>query len=133
MFKRIQKMLKNKKGFTLVELIVVIAILGILATIAIPKYSGMRNKAEQVADEQAIVAMNKSIKLYAVEKDNDGPTDATTLKEALKLAYDDIPDVKASGKAFYYDESAYQVKLLEDNATNDGDSGLIKIPTDFLD
>ncbi len=42
MFKRAQK---NKKGFTLIELIVVVAILAILAAIAIPVFSNMSQEA----------------------------------------------------------------------------------------
>lgn len=37
---------KKKKGFTLIELIVVIAILGILAAILIPKFTGFQDKAK---------------------------------------------------------------------------------------
>jgi prepilin-type N-terminal cleavage/methylation domain-containing protein len=38
-------MLKNKKGFTLIELMIVIAIIGILAAIAIPNFISYRDKA----------------------------------------------------------------------------------------
>jgi prepilin-type N-terminal cleavage/methylation domain-containing protein len=57
MFKWFNK-LKNKKGFTLIELIVVIAILGILAVIAIPRFSGFTERAKVGNDEQyaALVA-----------------------------------------------------------------------------
>ncbi|WP_102048414.1 competence type IV pilus major pilin ComGC [Pygmaiobacter massiliensis] len=38
--------LKNKKGFTLVELMVVVAILGILVAVAVPVYNNATTKAE---------------------------------------------------------------------------------------
>lgn len=49
---------QNRRGFTLVELIVVIAILAILAGVAIPVYSGYIKKANQAADEQLLAAVN---------------------------------------------------------------------------
>jgi len=36
---------KNEAGFTLIELVIVIVILGILASVAIPKYEDMREQA----------------------------------------------------------------------------------------
>ena len=41
----IQKLRGNSKGFTLIELMIVIAIIGILAAIAIPNFIAYRNKA----------------------------------------------------------------------------------------
>lgn len=43
------KKLRNRKGFTLIELIVVIAILGILAVIAVPRLTGTRDNANRSA------------------------------------------------------------------------------------
>jgi type IV pilus assembly protein PilA len=47
--KIMKKLMKNRKGFTLIELIVVIAILGILAAILIPQFTGFQERARQKA------------------------------------------------------------------------------------
>jgi MSHA pilin protein MshA len=39
--------LKNSKGFTLIELIIIIIILGIISAVAIPKYMDMKTEAEK--------------------------------------------------------------------------------------
>lgn len=44
----------NRKGFTTVELVIVIAVIAILATALIPTFGGLINSANKTADEQAV-------------------------------------------------------------------------------
>lgn len=46
-----KRILKNQKGFTLMEIIAVLVILGILAAIAIPKYMGLQDEARKKAGQ----------------------------------------------------------------------------------
>lgn len=54
----------NRKGFTLVELVLVIAILGILAVSALPKFIDLSGDAEEAATLGVVGAVRSGIALY---------------------------------------------------------------------
>ena len=64
MIKRVNKALKNKGGFTLIELIVVIAVLGILAAVAIPRFGNVTKDANDNATAQELRILNEALERY---------------------------------------------------------------------
>ena len=63
--------LHHDGGFTLVELIVVIAILANLAGVAVPVYSGYIEKANKAGDEQLLAAVNLAFSTACIEQNVD--------------------------------------------------------------
>ena len=76
------KKLTNKKGFTLMEMLIVVAIIAILAAIAIPTFSGQLEKARQATDVANIRAAyaEASVAYLSGDGDTNGTADTPALK-----------------------------------------------------
>lgn len=86
MIKKLQK-LKAKKGFTLVELIVVIAIIGVLAAILVPTMLGYVENSRITSMDQVAKTIKDAAQVAATEMDTQGVGLNTTVLE-VKGAYD---------------------------------------------
>lgn len=84
MFRLINK-LKNRKGFTLIELIVVLAVLAIIMAIAVPRFLGVQEDAEEKADENTLQMIAKAAELYYAQ--NPDGTAITTADDLVDEGY----------------------------------------------
>lgn len=64
----LKKFVKNKKGFTLIELVIVVAILGVLALLVVPNVVNRKNEAEEAVINANIKVINNAIKMYYFEQ-----------------------------------------------------------------
>ena len=89
---------KNSKGFTLIELMIVIAIIGILAALAIPNFIAYRNKAFCVQAENDAQNTLAALSSYYTDPDHTGVPDTHDLidTEDLSLNNDSL-DVAVTG------------------------------------
>jgi len=61
---------KNNKGFTLIELMVVLVILGVLAGLIVPRMMGRTEEAKQVKTKLQMDGIDAALKLYKLDNGN---------------------------------------------------------------
>lgn len=82
----------SNKGFTLVELIIVIAILAIIMLIAIPNFSGIQQRMQVRADKATAAQIGKAVRVWFT----DYTTDATLAAGATGVLPKDVPAYASS-------------------------------------
>lgn len=117
------KKLNNKKGFTLMEMLIVVAIIAVLVAIAIPVFNGALTKSKEAADVANIRAAYAEWQVKMLTENEAVPTDKTalmtsdgtetTLNYNDKLTYTPAQDNKSA-------TIVYKATKLTNPATDDG-------------
>lgn len=113
------KLRKNKKGFTIVELVIVVAIIGVLSAVLIPTFMNLVSKANEASDQSLVKNLNTvlSVAEADAEKRYEKPQNPTDMFNILKaegyLGETLIKNQKSEKKIFYnLDTNRF---LLEEN------------------
>ena len=88
-------MKKQRKGFTLVELVIVIAILGILAAYAVPKYQGLVEQARSAEARAQLGTVRSALGIYYAKNHGVYP-DSIESKKAELFADGTVPTVEVT-------------------------------------
>jgi prepilin-type N-terminal cleavage/methylation domain-containing protein len=99
--------MKNRKGFTLIELMVVILIVGILAAVAIPLMRGRIDSAKWTEGKSAMGTIAVGVRAYCAEKGATFNADIATMINAADFSRLGIEDEDLNGTIF--DVSNYLV------------------------
>ena|SRR5690554_4160026 len=80
-----KKLMKEENGFTLVELLIVMVIIGLLVAVAVPRFINMRTEAQRSACEATQASMQTAVEQYlyywALDDGTGGMTDPGSIAD----------------------------------------------------
>jgi prepilin-type N-terminal cleavage/methylation domain-containing protein len=129
------KLMRNTKGFTLVELMVVVAIIGVLTAIAIPVYNAVTDRAEKAAIKANLRTIDSALMQYYTYYTLEGGTDPVIIDDIVPAYIQAWPGseyfigstqdgkpkafINIDGEEFFLDGNGELVKFTESPAPSD--------------
>jgi prepilin-type N-terminal cleavage/methylation domain-containing protein len=98
---------KDEKGFTLIELMIVIAIIGILAAIAIPQFSAYRTRSFNAAANGDLRNLATAQEAYFVDEQTYGSSISQLVDSYGAITSQDVVLIINSNTATYYSMESY--------------------------
>jgi general secretion pathway protein G len=122
---RISRVVRVREGFTLIEIIIVFALIGILVGLALPRYQHSRHKAQEAVLKEDLFVMRKLINEYYTDKGK-YPASLRTLVEENYLRMIPIDPMTGSAESWQEikDQPSYEEMVPgEENGIVDVRSG----------
>jgi len=91
--------MRTKSGFTLVEILIVVVILGILAAIVIPQFTDASTEAKEARLLSDLQSMRSQIELYKIQHNDEFPGSGTASFEEAMTQYTDVDGTLAVTQA----------------------------------
>lgn len=103
--------MKNKKGFTLIELIIVIAILGVLVAIAVPRFTGFRDDAVTARNDANEAMLYKAASIYVAQCEGTTTFDDTTWDGSASQLWSNYIEEWPTGWEVEFDNSTRDITV----------------------
>ena len=125
------KKLRHHRGFTIVELLIVIVVIAILASITIVAYNGIQNRAQNVRMLSAFDAYEKAIRMYALNNNGEYPPDMFGIRD---FCLGDYPAKNGfdEGVCGYVDLSGTKYNIYQVYGTEDTPENMNDILADYI-